>query len=44
MDIEEFAVWTVALGLVRILAFASFFSADLILKRNAARLHRPEGA
>jgi hypothetical protein len=44
MDVEEFAVWPVALRVVWILALASFLPADLILKRNAAWLHRPEGA
>ena len=31
MNIEEFAVWPVSLGLVWILALASFLSADLVL-------------
>jgi len=44
VDIEEFAVGAVALRLGGVLALASLLSADLILERDAAWMHRPEGA
>jgi len=42
MDIEELAVWAVALRLGGVLALTSLLSADLILLRDATRVHRPE--
>jgi len=44
MDVEELGVRAMALWVFRILAFASFLPADLVLVGDATRVHRPDGA
>ena len=42
MDVGELVVWTMTLRMLRVHASASGSTTDLILHRNASRVHWPE--